>query len=216
MTNGEEKYIPDVLHIPGLAKNLFSTKQLNQAGGEIHIKDGISILINKLGQIIATCKLNPDLYELGETIISTNYALAIPTTTSLNTADLWHLRLSHINEHRLKQIQGVSKGITPFDENQITLCQSCIEGKQYMIKFPIQGARRAIEILELFHSDICGSMQVAKHTGYLYFITFIDDFTRFCNVYLMKNKSKAFAKFQFYKNFVEKQTSHTIKTLRTD
>ena len=98
LTNGDEKYIPDVLHIPGLAKNLFSAKQLDQIGGEIHIKDGISILINKLGQIIATCKLNPDLYELGETILSNNYALAIPTITSHNTTDLWHLRLGHINQ----------------------------------------------------------------------------------------------------------------------
>ena len=142
--------------------------------------------------------------------------MAIPTTTSLNTADLWHLRLGHINQHRLKQIQGVSKGIPPFDEKQITLCQSCIEGKQHKIKFPKQGVRKATEILELVHSDICGSMQVGIHTCHLYFITFIDDFTRFCNVYLMKNKSEAFAKFQLYKNFVEKQTSHTIKTLRTD
>ncbi|KAG0600944.1 hypothetical protein M758_11G072700 [Ceratodon purpureus] len=50
LTNGKVKYIPDVLYIPGLAKNLFSAKQFDQAGGEIHIKDGHSILINKLGE----------------------------------------------------------------------------------------------------------------------------------------------------------------------
>jgi len=32
----------------------------------------------------------------------------------------------------------------------------------------------------------------------------------------MKNKSEAFAKFQFYKRYIEKQTHHKIKMLRTD
>ena len=216
MTNGDEKHILDVLHIPGLANNLFSAKQLDQVGGEIHIKDGISILINKLGQIIATCKLNPDLYELGETIFSDNYALAIPTITSHNTTNLWHLRLGHINQQRLKQIQSTSQGIKPFDEKQLSMCPSCLAGKQHKLKFPKKEARRATKLLELVHFDICRPMQVATHTGYLYFITFIDDFSRYCTIYLMKSKSEAFAKFQQYKSFVKNQTHHTIQILRTD
>ena len=216
LTNGEEKSIPDVLHIPGLAKNLFSAKQLDQAGGEIRIKNGTSLLINKSGQIIATCTLDPDLYVLGETILTNNFALATPTIISHNTADLWHLRLGHINQQRLKQIQVASKGIRPFDEKEISLCKSCMEGKQHKLQFPKKGARRATEILELVHSDICGPMQVATHTGYLYFITFIDDYTRFCTIYLIKHKSEAFAKFQQYKSYVEKQTQQSIKILRSD
>lgn len=216
LSNGDEKSIPDVLHIPGLAKNLFSAKQLDKAGGEIRIKAGVSTLINKLGHTIATCKLNPDLYELGETIVSMQYALTTPTTSNLSKADLWHLRLGHINQQRLKQIQFVSKGIEPFDEKQLTLRQPCIEGKQHKEKFPKQGARRANELLELIHSDICGPMQVGTHLGYLYFITFIDDLSRFCHVYLMKQKSEAFLKFQLYKSYVENQTHHKIKILRTD
>jgi len=129
LSNEDEKSILNVLHITGLAKNLFSVKQLDKAEGEIRIKAGVSTLINKLGHTIATCKLNPDLYELGETITSMQYALTIPTTSNLNKADLWHLRLGHINQQRLKQIQFVSKGIEPFDEKQLTLCQPCIEGK---------------------------------------------------------------------------------------
>jgi len=87
-----------------------------------------------LGQTIATFKLNPNLYELGETINSSQYALAIPTTT-LNKVDLWHLRLGHINHQRLKQIQIVLKDIEPIDEKQITLCQTCKEGKQHKENF---------------------------------------------------------------------------------
>lgn len=169
-----------------------------------------------MGETIATCKLNRDLYELSESITSNNYALAIPTTIELNKADLWHLRLGHINQKRLRQIQTISKGIEPFDEKQITICQSCIEGKEHKVKFSKQGARRATEIFELIHLDICGPMQVPTDTSYLYFITFIDDLTRLCHVYLMKNKSKAFAKFQLYKSYVEKHTHNKLNMLRTD
>ena len=96
------------------------------------------------------------------------------------------------------------------------MCQSCLAGKQHKFKFPNKGARRATKILELIHSDICGPMQVATHTGYLYFITFIDDFSRYYIIYLMKSKSEAFAKFQQYKSFVENQTHHTTQILRID
>ena len=39
--------------------------------------------------------------------------------------------------------------------------------------------------------------------GYSYFIIFIDDFSRYGHVYLMKYKSEAFDKFREYKNEVE-------------
>ena len=217
LSNGMEKTIPDVLHVPGLAKNLFSAKQLDRAGGEIRIKSGISILLNKSGQTIAKCKLNPDLYELGTTVIPNKKILAIPATIqSLSKADLWHLRLGHINQYRLKQIQSKSKGIDIFDVHSMTFCSSRVEGKQHKSKFLKGGGKRAIELLGLIHSDICGPMQVGTHSGCKYFITFIDDLSRYCHTYLMRQKSEAFDKFILYKNFVEKQTNYKIKILRSN
>ena len=78
--------------------------------------------------------------------MTTNYhEIAIPATTYLNKAYLWHLRLGHIHQNRLKQIQTMSKGIEPFDENETTLCQSYTEGKQHKENFPNQTTLRAIE-----------------------------------------------------------------------
>jgi len=112
LSNGIEKIIPKVLYIPVLAKNLFSAKQLDRVGGEISIKSGISISLNKSRQTIAKFKLNLDLYKLDTTIIPNKKILATPATTqNLNKADLWHLKIGHINQYRLKQIQSMSKGI---------------------------------------------------------------------------------------------------------
>ena len=52
--------------------------------------------------------------------------------------------------------------------------------------------------------------------GYSYFITFIDDRSRFGYVYLMKYKSEIFDKFKEYQRIVEKQTGKSIKALRSD
>ena len=48
---------------------------------------------------------------------------------------------------------------------------------------------RATEILELIHSDVCSLISTHARGGYLYFVIFIDDYSRFGYVYLMKYKS---------------------------
>jgi len=92
-----KRIISDVLYILGLAKNLFLPKQLDKVGRKIWIKSKTSILFNKLGHVIAKCKLHNDLYKLGDTIIPNHKIVALPTTTKLNKSQLWHLRLGHIN-----------------------------------------------------------------------------------------------------------------------
>ena len=76
--------------------------------------------------------------------------------------------------------------------------------------------RRAQDLLELIHSDVCGPMSIQARSGYKYFITFTDDYFRFGYVYLMKRKSKAFEKFKEFKAEVENQLGKCIKAIRSD
>ena len=55
---------------------------------------------------------------------------------------------------------------------------------------------RASEVLGLIHSDICGLMNISAKGGYNYFITFIDDLSRYGYVYLMKHKFESFEIFK--------------------
>ena len=75
---------------------------------------------------------------------------------------------------------------------------------------------RASDILDLVHTDMCGPMLTQARGGCSYFITFIDDRSKFGYVYLMKYKSEAFNKLKEYQRMIEKQTSKSIKTLRSD
>ena len=71
-------------------------------------------------------------------------------------------------------------------------------------------------MLELVHSDVCGPMSIQARGGYEYFITFVNDYSRFCYVYLMKRKSEAFEKFKEFRAEVENQLGKRIKAIRFD
>jgi hypothetical protein len=45
---------------------------------------------------------------------------------------------------------------------------------------------RSNDLLGLVHSDVCGSMSISARDGSRYFVTFIDDFSRYGYVYLMR------------------------------
>jgi transposase InsO family protein len=59
-------------------------------------------------------------------------------------------------------------------------------------------------------------MSTTARGGYQYFITFTDDLSRYCYVYLMKHKSETFEKFKEFQSEVENQHGKKIKTLRSD
>ena len=75
-----------------------------------------------------------------------------------------------------------------------------------MIGLPFKGKKeRANGLLDLIHTDVCGPMFVHARGGFVYFITFIDDYSRYGYLYLMRYKSEAFERFKEFRNEVEKR-----------
>lgn len=48
------------------------------------------------------------------------------------------------------------------------------------------------ELLQLVHSDVCGKMREKSSGGAEYFLTFIEDYTRYMWVYPLKTKDQVF------------------------
>ncbi|KAL0427738.1 UNVERIFIED_CONTAM: hypothetical protein Slati_2948600 [Sesamum latifolium] len=64
--------------------------------------------------------------------------------------------------------------------------------------------------------DVCGPQITQARGGFSYFITFIDDHSRYGYVYLMRYKSETFVRFKEFRLEVENQTGRKIITLRSN
>ena len=77
----------------------------------------------------------------------------------------------------------------------------CIKGKQK--NKSKKNANKSSNILEIIHIDICRPNM--DMPGKKYFITFIDDYSRYMYVYLLHNKYEALDAFKVFKAEVENQ-----------
>ena len=75
---------------------------------------------------------------------------------------------------------------------------------------------QASEVLGLIHTDVYGPINISVRDGYVYFTTFIDDLSRYGNVYLMKHKSESFEILKRFHAEVEKQTKKSIKIFQSN
>ena len=71
-------------------------------------------------------------------------------------------------------------------------------------------------MLDLIDSDTYDLKSFVTRGGMKYFITFNDNHSRFCHVYLLKLKDETFSKFIEFQTRVEKQLVRLIKKLRSD
>ena len=70
--------------------------------------------------------------------------------------------------------------------------------------------------MEIVHSDVCGPVSSSSLRGYVYYVSFIYDFSRNTWIYFLKGKNEVFSKFKEYKALVENHTENKIKTLRSN
>ena len=52
--------------------------------------------------------------------------------------------------------------------------------------------------------------------GYVYYVSFIDDFSRKTWIYFLKSKDEVFSKFKEFKALIKNHTEKNIKTFRSD
>ncbi|XP_042983318.1 uncharacterized protein LOC122312714 [Carya illinoinensis] len=126
---------------------------------------------------------------------------------------LWHKRLGHISIERMRRL--VKEGVLQdLDFTDFKNCVDCIKGKQTINNS--KGSRRSSSVLEIIRTDICGPFSTPCLNGQRYFISFIDDYSRFMYLYLLNEKAQALDVFKAYKAEVENQSEKKIKIVRSD
>ena len=79
-------------------------------------------------------------------------------------------------------VEGMSNCSLDFN-----FCEHCVYGKKNRVTFP-SGAKRAKEILELVHSEVFGPVSVPSLGKSVYYVSFIDDFSRNTWIYFLRDK----------------------------
>lgn len=201
------------LHVPSASKNLLSVHRIaidNHLFLVFHpffflIKDQVTKKILYRGRCVrGLYPLIPELRRLNK------QAYGVTKVSST----WWHDRLGHASfslvEHLLK------KNKLPFvgERDRETICDSCQCAKSHQLPYPVSTSI-STKPLELIFSDVWGPAptSVGRHT---YYISFIDDYSKYTWIYLIKKKSDVFQVFHNFEALVERKFDCKILALQSD
>ncbi|GAA0174727.1 hypothetical protein LIER_28060 [Lithospermum erythrorhizon] len=88
-------------------------------------------------------------------------------------------------------------------------------GKQHRLAFNKISTRKN-DVLEVVYSDVCGPTKVSTMAGNLYFVTFIDYYSRKVWSYAIKTKYEVFSFFKTFHVMVERHTEKPLKCITID
>jgi len=188
--------LPNTYLIPKLNLNLIFVGQLCDLGYEItfssskcHVQDP------RTGQLIGSGRKIGRLYMLIELHIPLESNICVASIHS--SIQLWHRRLAHSSIGKLCPL--VSLGYLGSVTNESFDCIACQTSKQPALSFN-KSTSMSASPFDLVHSDIWGPTPTPTIGGSRYFVLFIDDYSRFTWIYMMKNRHELP---QIYINFAK-------------
>lgn len=109
-----------------------------------------------------------------------------------------------MSDLREAERKGTIHGLTRKDLGDDSECDVCTQAKMCRSPFPKKSTRKS-ELLNMIHSDVCGPMRAASLGGARYYVEFIDDHARWCEIRFLKTKDEVFKATREYIALVECQ-----------
>jgi hypothetical protein len=213
LTSGKIIQHKNVQHVPSINKNLVSGSFLCRDGFKVVLKSN-KFVMSKCEQFIGKgyvcgCLSHFSIFDFCNKSVNN-----ICDSINESDASIWHSRLCHLNFGSMSRLSSLYL-IPNLSVVKGYKCQSCVQSKQH--RKPRKAAEeRHLALLELIHSDIYEMNGVLTEGGQRYFMTMIDDASRYCYVYLLKTKDEALNCLKTYKAKVENQLEKKIKRFRSD
>ncbi|GJU60053.1 zinc finger, CCHC-type containing protein [Tanacetum coccineum] len=201
----------NVLYVPKLRKNLVSGPVLNKCGYK-QVYESDKYILSKCGVFVGFGYYNNGMFMLNLNKVPDDSDSVYMSSSTVVNSTLWHARLGHVHYKRMLEMS--KDDLIPAIDENLEKCTTCMLTK--ITRQPFKSITRKSVILELIHSDLCDFHATPSLGNKKYVITFIDDASRFCYVYLLHAKDEALDKFRIYKTEVELQQNDLVKTLRTD
>lgn len=107
-----------------------------------------------------------------------------------NCQHTWHRKLGHRDVSAIKDLttKELVTGIRIEDCGLHSVCECCIKEKMSRTPFSKMSHSKSKSILDLIHTDVYGPMQTATPSNNRYILTIIDDYSRYTEVHLLKQK----------------------------
>ena len=122
-----------------------------------------------------------DVSKLGLQSTLPNNVHALVNKVSAHT---WHNRLGHLSNQRLDLLKHQLNCSSSLCNNEP--CYICPLAKQKRLPFGSSNNLSSCPF-DLIHCDTWGPFHLPSHTGHRYFLTIVDDCTRFTWLFLLKH-----------------------------
>jgi histone deacetylase 1/2 len=175
---GSSLHLRDILHVPHISKHLLSVYRLvcdNNVFVEFH-KFFFLVKDKATKKILLHGRSHGGLYP-----IPLSRASPAPrrqaSSSVKTTSSHWHHRLGHPTNNVVQTIVS-QNNLVCSSNTQTSICDACQRAKSRQL--PYTASHRVSTMpLELIHSDVWGPA-IASSGGYTYYVSFVDDYSRFC------------------------------------
>ncbi|KAL0371749.1 UNVERIFIED_CONTAM: Retrovirus-related Pol polyprotein from transposon TNT 1-94 [Sesamum calycinum] len=206
----------DVFHVPGLKENLVSVSQLTSSEKHVLFGPNDVKILDNLDSIIVDIMFTGE--KRGPLFVMSVGETYVKKTSQTDKASIWHAQLGHLGYQLLHQIslKKLVEGIPSLQNvREDVICQGYQFSKSRRLPFQ-KASNRQSTMFELVHIDLMGPTKTPSYCGFRYAMVLVDDFSRYCWVKFLKEKSEALSKFVDFKDAVEKEFGKQIKCLRSD
>jgi histone deacetylase 1/2 len=208
-------HLKHILHVPQAAKNLCSVNRLakdNNVFLEFH-PDHFFIKEQVTRKTLHSGRCEGGLYPLRASTSPSSPNKQAHGVTKLSTS-LWHRRLGHASSRVVQQVVNRHSLPVVNDMNNGHVCDACQLGKSHQLPYP-KSSSVSTGPLDLIFSDVWGPAPTSIGR-YNYYVSFIDDHSKFTWIYMLRHKSEVFRIFHEFQTLVERQFERKIKTVQTD
>jgi hypothetical protein len=207
--------LTDVLCVPNFSLNLMSVSQLCTNTKLVLHFDYLhcSIQDPTTKMMIGSAEAYEGLYylKLQDSNVHVNTAEGTNFTTIPNQA-IWHFRLGHPSISRMQTLHSHFPYISIDNKG---VCDVCHLAKHKKNSYSTS-LNKAVTPYATIHFDIWGPLSTKSLHGYAYFLTAVDDHSRFTWTIMMKHKSEARKHVMNFVNLIENQYNSKIKIIRSD
>lgn len=214
-TPRKDLHLQNILHVPSASKSLVSIHRLtsdNDTFIEFHpnfflIKDRVTRKTLHRG------RCEGGLYPLRPQRSGAQHHKQVCGVSRPSTWR-WHSRLGHAS---FPIVERVIKGNclpVSVSHDVESVCDSCQRAKSHQLPYS-SSDNKSCAPLDLIHSDVWGPAPNSVR-NFTYYVSFIDDYSRYTWIYLLKHKSDVFQVFKNFQKFVERKFNRKIISMQTD